>query len=180
MAKVKNYYEILGVNTFAAGSVINKAYSKLAKEGKDTGEVSQAWDTLTDPTKKEKYDNLPIVVNGKQTSINQERIDLKISEQYQNHPGVEKAASSLRKVRSTSGDSLGSTESEGSTISNSSVSSFESILSSNDGKEIRSTLRKHEVAHVAALKTEEPVVVTSVRDRANALNKIGSKPVINR
>lgn len=63
-----SYYEILGVNSNASADEIKKAYRKLARQyhpdvAKDEidnpdkiKEISQAYDTLSDPQKRQKYD----------------------------------------------------------------------------------------------------------------------------
>lgn len=60
-----NYYEILGVNEGASQDDIKKAYKKLAmKHHPDRGgdekkfqEISQAYDTIGDPSKRQQYDH---------------------------------------------------------------------------------------------------------------------------
>ena len=66
---MKDYYQILGVTKGASPEEIKKAYRKLAikyhpdKTGNDPAaeekfkEASEAYDTLSDPNKKSKYDN---------------------------------------------------------------------------------------------------------------------------
>jgi curved DNA-binding protein len=59
-----NYYDILGVNENASQDDIKKAYKKLAMQhhpdrggdNKTFQEISQAYDTLSDPNKKSQYD----------------------------------------------------------------------------------------------------------------------------
>ena len=64
---MKNYYEILGVEPNASEADIKKAYRKLAREyhpdvNKDAGveekykEISQAYETLSNPEKRQQYD----------------------------------------------------------------------------------------------------------------------------
>lgn len=62
---MKNYYEILGVNKNASDEDIKKAYRKLAQQhhpDKQTGneekfkEISEAYETLSDPQKRKNYD----------------------------------------------------------------------------------------------------------------------------
>jgi curved DNA-binding protein len=70
-----NYYEILGVNEKASQDDIKKAYKKLAmKHHPDRGgdnkkfqEISQAYDTLSDPNKRSQYD---AELNGANPFIN--------------------------------------------------------------------------------------------------------------
>jgi curved DNA-binding protein len=59
-----NYYEILGVNENASQDDIKKAYKKLAMQhhpdrggdNKKFQEISQAYDTISDPNKRSQYD----------------------------------------------------------------------------------------------------------------------------
>lgn len=60
----KDYYEVLGIKKGSSAEEIKKAYRKLAKEhhpdkGGDENlfkEISEAYETLSDPSKKENYD----------------------------------------------------------------------------------------------------------------------------
>src|ERR671916_1628612 len=67
MARDPDYYKTLGVDKKASQDDIKKAYRKLARQyhpdtNKDTGaeerfkEVSEAYDVLSDPEKRKKYD----------------------------------------------------------------------------------------------------------------------------
>jgi curved DNA-binding protein len=62
---VSNYYEVLGLKKGASESEIKKAYRKLAKQhhpdvngnAEEFKKVSEAYEVLGDPQKKEQYDN---------------------------------------------------------------------------------------------------------------------------
>src|SRR5436853_7858703 len=65
----KDYYKILGVDRSADDKAIKSAYRKLARKfhpdvakGKDTGdrfkEINEAYEVLSDPEKRQRYDTL--------------------------------------------------------------------------------------------------------------------------
>ena len=63
---MKDYYNILGVDRNSSADEIKKSYRKLSKqyhpdvnpEGADKfKEIAEAYDVLSNPNKKEKYDN---------------------------------------------------------------------------------------------------------------------------
>lgn len=63
---MKDYYNILGVNKNSSPDEIKKAYRKLSKQfhpdvnpdgGDKFKEIAEAYDVLSDPTKKQRYDN---------------------------------------------------------------------------------------------------------------------------
>ena len=68
MADKRDYYEVLGLSKGASADEIKKAYRQLAKkyhpdlnpDNKEAEakfkEVNEAYEILSDPTKKEKYD----------------------------------------------------------------------------------------------------------------------------
>ena len=70
---MKNYYDILGLQKNANNEDIKQAYRKLAKEyhpdknpntKEKFQEIQEAYETLSDHDKKNKYDNLGIKYNS--------------------------------------------------------------------------------------------------------------------
>ena len=67
MAQKSDYYEVLGLSKGASDDEIKRAYRKLAKQyhpdvNKEPGaeekfkEINEAYETLSDPNKKARYD----------------------------------------------------------------------------------------------------------------------------
>ncbi len=78
MAQQKNYYEILGVNSDASAEELKSAYRKLARTyhpdiAGESGvekfkEITEAYETLSDETKRKRYDILRGIFNYNKTT----------------------------------------------------------------------------------------------------------------
>ena len=82
MAEKRDYYEVLGVNKSSSAEEIKKAYRKLALKyhpDRNPGdaeaeekfkEAAEAYDVLSNPEKKQRYDQFGHAGMGKQTFSN--------------------------------------------------------------------------------------------------------------